>query len=80
MSSEYDPAMGGCDWSARVFRRIVCVKWHPHECQDLGFPQKNIALLQDDQGYSLSPSMALIVVYQCITLIKSKGKYSIKYV
>lgn len=28
---------GGHCWLVRVFGQMVCVKWHPHKCQDPGF-------------------------------------------
>lgn len=27
-------------WSARLFRRMFCFKWNPHDCQDPGIPGK----------------------------------------
>ena len=32
--------MGGCTWSTTVFRLVVCVKWHSHECQQPGFTSR----------------------------------------
>lgn len=31
---------GVCVWSARVFGQMVCVKCHPHDCQDPGCPSR----------------------------------------
>ena len=34
----------GGTWPATLFGWVVCVKYHPHECQDPTFLQKKIAL------------------------------------
>ena len=32
--------MSGCTWSTTVFGWVICVKWHPHECQHPRFPSR----------------------------------------
>lgn len=40
LSSVSCPSASSWEWSARVLGRVACVKWHLHECQEPGFPNR----------------------------------------
>lgn len=77
MSSEYASAMGICLVLMGV--RMVCIKWHPHECNDPGFPSK---ILHCSEMFSVTVSIVALmlwligvhlIIYRVFNLKKQNG-------